>query len=139
MSEYNNLRTCSECISFMLSQYFTKNVKGEYFKCCDICKNKKKNNFIPTQATINKARIEYIEEMLKHGEGQIQYIGKANPSDVNFPAEEFPDFNLNEYLLEYHIFRYINTDTQVIMRWRLKFDSNILEPIHFATGPTVIK
>jgi len=123
----------------MLLQYFTKNAKGEYFKCCDICKNKKKNKFIPTQITINKARSEFIQEMLNNAEEQLEYIGRANPSEVNFPAEDFPSFNLNEYLLEYHIFRFINTGTKVIMRWRLKFDDTISKPIHFATGPTVIK
>ena len=32
------LRTCSRCTSTKLLEYFSLNVKGEYFKLCDKCR-----------------------------------------------------------------------------------------------------
>jgi len=124
----------------MLSQYFSKNRKGDYFKCCDSCKEKKTNKFTPTSITINKARAEFIEQtMYLYNDKKIIYEGELDPALVDFPSEEFPKFKLNEYLLEYHLFRLIDSDTPIIIRWRLKFDENVSVPIHFETGPSVIK
>jgi len=141
----------------MLSQYFSKNRKGDYYKCCDNCKHKKKNNFAvlskdadqkqsfvfdkfnPTPITIDKARAEFIEQTINKSDRKIIYEGELDPALVEFPSEEFPELRLNEYLLEYHLFRFVDSDTPIVIRWRLKFDDHVLEPIHFETGPSIIK
>ena len=41
-TENNSLKTCSKCRSTILLEYFSKNRKGDYCKCCDNCKRNKK-------------------------------------------------------------------------------------------------
>ena len=42
MSENSKLRKCSRCRSTKLESYFSKNTKGELFKLCDNCRNKRR-------------------------------------------------------------------------------------------------
>ena len=41
MNENKNLRKCSRCHATKLEEYFSTNTKGELFKLCDNCRNKK--------------------------------------------------------------------------------------------------
>lgn len=43
MSENNSLRTCSGCHSTKLEKYFGTNVKGELYKLCDNCRDRKRD------------------------------------------------------------------------------------------------
>ena len=62
MSENKNLRKCSRCHATKLEDYFSTNTKGELFKLCDNCRNKKqvydKDYRIENEDRIKEYRIE---------------------------------------------------------------------------------
>jgi hypothetical protein len=40
-----NLRVCSRCHSTVLTEYFEKNRKGQWFRTCNSCRDKKKKEW----------------------------------------------------------------------------------------------
>ena len=69
MTEKAKLIKCSRCKSTLLSEYFSKNRKGDYFKCCDNCKHNKKDKQVTLtekrdEENINKARTEWIHSII---------------------------------------------------------------------------
>ena len=45
MTEEKLLRTCSRCGSTKLEEYFSKNVKGLFYKLCDNCRSKRRTYY----------------------------------------------------------------------------------------------
>ena len=92
MNTNDSLKKCSRCKCTILLEYFSKNRKGDYFKCCDNCKKKhsKPSNIITADdIVIAKARSEYIQYMIDKSKGEIRYIGPLHKKDVP------PDFFFN--------------------------------------------
>ena len=143
MTENNSLRKCSRCKSTKLHTYFSKNRKGDYFKCCDNCRRNKKHkqitpsDLIPSLEFIDRARTEYIEAMIKQSDDKLIYLGELDPNEVNFPDSKFKKMPGTEKIVEYHAFRNININKTMMCRWRLHFDDNITYPrllLSSATG-----
>ena len=134
MTEKAKLIKCSRCKSTILPEYFSKNRKGDYFKCCDNCRRNKKHkqitpsDLIPSLEFIDRARTEYIQAMIINSVDTLIYLGELDPNEVNFPDSKFQKMRGTEKIVEYHAFRNININKTMICRWRLNFDDNITRP-----------
>ena len=143
MVENNNLRKCSRCKCTILVHNFSKNRKGELFKCCDNCKNNKKHRTKANEITrddddefINKARSDFLKVVLDQFNGKLIYKGVVNPDDIEFPDSSFLKPKGDEILIEYHEFEFVDAKTTYIHRWRLRRESSISHPLHIMTGPS---
>ena len=116
----NTLKKCSRCKSTILLEYFSKNRKGDYFNCCDNCKNNKKVKEVKNgyEEDMNKARNEWINDMIDKSNGQIVYLGPFDPNDVNFPHAKLPQLSGCETVIEYHSFEIGESKIPLLYRWR---------------------
>ena len=138
MTENNSLRKCSRCKSTILHKYFSKNRKGEYFKCCDNCKRKKKDKQITStyevdEEGISMARADWILTTISGSRDTLIYLGQMDANNVNFPESKFPKVRGDETRIEYHAFENVDMKQKLIFRWRLKHVPNLLEPTHIRT------
>ena len=136
MTENNSLLKCSRCKSIILSKYFSKNRKGDYFKCCDNCRRNKKDKQVTLtdkggEENINKARTEWIRSMVDNSNGKIVYVGPFDPTEVpDYPYSKLPDLSGHETLVEYHAFELGELKIPIMARWRVKQDTDNTQPLH---------
>ena len=120
MTENNSLKKCSRCRSTLLLQYFSKNRKGDYFKCCDNCRNKNRKitptDITPSLDCINKARSEFIQTQVDNSNGEIVYVGQVDPNDINL--QHYPPLSRNDEVIEYHAFELGKLKIPMFTRWR---------------------
>ena len=138
MTETNSLRKCSRCKSTMLPEYFSKNRKGDYFKCCDNCKRNKKDKQITSTCEVDEegismARADWILTTISGSRDTLTYLGQMDANNVNIPESKFPKVRGDETRIEYHAFENVDKKQRLIFRWRLKHVPNLLEPIHIRT------
>ena len=67
---------------------------------------------------IDKARQEFINNMLESYKHKLEYLGKADTNDIEFP-DSLPQPTGEEETIEYHTFRMIETGIVIMARWRL--------------------
>ena len=131
LDETDTLRKCSRCKSTLLPEYFSKNRKGEYFKCCNVCKNNKKVKTVKEvdEEYMNKARNDWIHDIIDKSNGQFVYLGPFDPNDVNFPHSKLPQIRGDEDAIEYHAFGNMDTKDMICVRWRAILVPNLTRSI----------
>ena len=136
MASNNSLIKCSRCKSTMLPEYFSKNKKGDYFKCCDNCKHNKKDKQITftDEEYINRARAEWILTTIIDSGETLIYLGQMDPNNVNFPDSKFPKIRGDENTIEYHAFGNMDTKETLIFRWRVKLVPDLQGSIIITTN-----
>ena len=149
MSSVETWKKCSRCKSTILLKYFSKNRKGDYFKCCDGCKNQRRkataspeevittdeitgDDITPSLEFIDTARSNFIYSIIRNSDKALEWLGQVNPDDIDMTRFK-PELTGKEKLIEYHVFQVIGTKMTMVMRWRLNFDERIDQPILILT------
>ena len=94
MTENNSLRKCSRCRSTILHKYFSKNRKGEYFKCCDNCKRKKKDKLDESELklieahSLNSARL--LLRLKASAEGKARILVPMFEHHLKYDLSGYP-------------------------------------------------
>ena len=70
---------------------------------------------------ITKARLDFINSIIKKSNNQVQYVGEVHPADIDYPTT-FAELSGKELTVEYHLFKYKIPDVPVVIRWRLNED-----------------
>ena len=129
-----DLRTCSRCHSTKLEKYFSYNNKGELYKLCNNCRNKKRG-----EISINVARQKYINNIIECSKGDYEYMGIVDPDDVDFPTDKFGNVSGKEVTVEYHMFYVKSMGSNMISRWKLNFTDDPTKEHHRHRGGTINK
>jgi hypothetical protein len=67
---------------------------------------------------IDKARQEFINQMLQSYKHKLEYLGQADTNDIEFP-DALPQPTGDEETIENHSFRMIKIGTLIMARWRV--------------------
>lgn len=134
MNTNDSLKKCSRCKCTILLEYFSKNRKGDYFKCCDNCKKKhsKPSKISPSELMMPMCRLEFIQHVKNTSDEVIEWVGYVNPDEIDKTRFK-PEIIEKDHYIEYHKFNVIGTDKTFICRWRPKFVNGIETPIHIHT------
>ena len=163
MNNVETLKKCSRCKSTILLKYFSKNRKGEYFKCCDGCKKERRKattspeEVATTDAITGESLNNSRSARVVSGDDitpSLEFIDTARSNFIysiirnsdkalewlgqvnpdDIDMTRFkPELTGKEKLIEYHVFQVIGTKMTMVMRWRLNFDERIDQPILILT------